>query len=102
TAFRLRGGRLVLALRRRGLAVPVRLHLLVWRRPDRDRVTLTRLACGIGTRRRSGARSLTGPLSCWAIRTHTPAPAPATSFLTRSPRPGGAQHGGLRVPPPPA
>ena len=30
-AFRLRGRRLVLALRRRGLAVPVRLHLLVRR-----------------------------------------------------------------------
>ena len=40
-AFWLRGGGLVLALRRRGVAVPVRLHLLVRRGPDRGRVNPT-------------------------------------------------------------
>src|SRR5262249_48909603 len=40
--LRLRGRRLVLALRRRGLAVPVLLHLLVGRRQGADRAPLTR------------------------------------------------------------
>ena len=60
-AFRLRGRRLVLALRRRGLAVPVLLHLLVGRRQRADRAALTRAKRTIlGTAGRSPAVRLLG------------------------------------------
>ena len=71
-AFRLRGRRLVLALRRRGVAVPVLLHLLVGLRQGADRPALTPPTIYDWNRRALPGGSSFGSTSCPSGRANRP------------------------------
>ena len=99
-ALRLRGGRLVLALRRRGLAVPVRLHLRDLRPPHRAQArSLLSTAPNPVRRRPSRAAARTAARGrCSPASSACASAKPARPAASTSPRGHRRRAGGVRDP----